>query len=300
MVKKKNKVLLVFVILLSILVLGLIGYICYDKGLILSKSEKKEENKIEEVKETDDWKDISLDDSRFYSIYTTLKGFTYDRSRGAGYKDFNSIELASLAFGTADVNEDDFTIISTNEQTGVIKASFDASIVMKEINEIFNKNIMINYNSIKDLNFYVIRSDYGLIPSENFVTGCGGAIDSYDETSNKLTIDFIEGCGGTSGPSAKITERKIVSAKEKKDTIIVEEKAIYYDVYTSNANEIGYTIYSDNTKNDYLDSITSTEEEVSNITISVDSYMDKASTITHVYKLNPKNNKYYFVQSTIL
>ncbi|MBO5414438.1 MAG: hypothetical protein J6A17_02295 [Bacilli bacterium] len=297
--KKKSKSLLPVVILLTILVLGLVGYICYDKGLILSKTEQKE-SKVEEVKKTETWKDIELDDSRFYSLYTTLKGFTYDRSRGAGYKDFNSMELAYLAFGTAEVSKDDFTIISVDNYNGVTKASFDANIVMKEIKEIFNEDsIEIDYNSIKELYFLGISRDYGLKFSDNYVSGCGFAVDSYDKSSNKLVVNFnTSGCGGTSGPSAKINERKIISAKEKDDTIIVKEKAIYYQM-NGYDNNIVYNIYGDNTKDDYLGDVKTTEEEVSNVIISVDSYIDKASTITHTYKLNPKTNKYYFVSSTI-
>ena len=173
-------------------------------------------------------------------------------------------------------------------------------LIKDQIKEIFNKDVTIDYNRIKEINFYSISTNYGLKVSDNYVNGCGFTIDSYDKTSNKLTVDFIDGCGGTSGPSAIITPRKIISAKEKDDTIIVKEKAIYYDVnYYDDGNKVNYIIYGDNSKESYLADVNSTTDDIGNVTISVDSYLDQASIITHVYKLNPKTNKYYFVQSTI-
>lgn len=303
--KSKNNVLVIVISLLLIVIVGLVGYICYDKEIIFSKGKNEEvkETNVEKENVKGDWKDISLNDSRFYSLYENLKGFTYDRSRGAGYEDFNRIELASLAYGTAQVNKDDFTVISTDEKTGGIKATFNPDIVKDQIKEIFNKDVTIDYDRIKEINFYSISTNYGLKVSDNYVKGCGFTIDSYDKTSNKLTVDFIDGCGGTSGPSAVITPRKIISAKEKDDTIVVKEKAIYYDVnYYDDANHVSmvtYNIYGDSTKNNYLADVNSTTDDIGNVTISVDSYLDQASIITHVYKLNPKTNKYYFVQSTI-
>ena len=93
-------------------------------------------------------------------------------------------------------------------------------------------------------------------------------------------------------------KRKIVSAKEKDDTIIVLEKAKYYEINSSDDSTV-YNIYGDNTKKDYLGEVKTTKNQVSNVTISVDSYLDKASTITYTYKLNPETNKYYFVSSVI-
>ena len=300
--KKKNKGLMPIVIALVILILGLIGYIYYDdKVTILSSSEEKESKTEKEVTEGGNWKDIALDDSKFYSLYTTLKGFTYDRSRGAGYKDFNRIELAALAYGTAEVSKDDFTIISTNTEDGSTKASFNPNVVTKNVKEIFNNDdISIDYNRIKSIDFYNISAQYELTNSniDKYISSCGFNIDSYDETTNKLTVDFYQGCGGTTGPSAKITERKIISAKEKDDTIVVVEKAIYYEM-TSYDNNVRYNIYGDNTKQDFLGDVSSSQDQISNVAINVDSYLDKASTITHTYKLNADNNKYYFVSSVI-
>ena len=105
--KSKNNVLVIVISLLLIVIVGLVGYICYDREIIFSKgkSEEVKETNVEKENVKGDWKDISLNDSRFYSLYENLKGFTYDRSRGAGYEDFNRTELASLAYGTAQVNK---------------------------------------------------------------------------------------------------------------------------------------------------------------------------------------------------
>ena len=49
----------------------------------------------------------------------------------------------------------------------------------------------------------------------------------------------------------------------------------------------------------YIDSKTYHRDKDSGKVLSVDSYLDKAATITHIYKLNKTTGKYNFVKSTI-
>ena len=128
---------------------------------------------------------------------------------------------------------------------------------------------------------------------------CGFHIDSYDKNTNKFEIKIVNGCGGTTGPSAKTIERKIISAKTNGDTIEVVEKAIYIDapaVYDDNFN---YIVYTDPTKIKYIEYLNFNKNEVVNKEINVNTYINEASTITHTFKLNKETNKYYFEKSII-
>jgi hypothetical protein len=302
----KEKSLIILLVVAFIIILGLVLYICYDKGIMLSKGEETKSNNTVSEKD-ENFEDIDLNDSRFYSLYTTLKGFTYRKSRAAGVDDFSNQELAKLAFGTADVKKSDFTELSDENENGFIRKSFSSDIVTPNINKIFNTNVSIDYSKLKRIPLITILAnpnyEYELSVSENYGT-CFFDIESYDEKTKQIVAKFDNiGCGGTSGPGANITERKIVSAKKSNDTIIVEEKVIYVDniIYEDSNGAViyDYYVYSDNEETNLLDSFTYSQDTVSDENITVESYLDKAATITHTYKLNTKTNEYYFVSSVI-
>lgn len=50
----------------------------------------------------------------------------------------------------------------------------------------------------------------------------------------------------------------------------------------------------------YIDRVSYTEKEVTIKSINIDSYIDKASTIVHTFKLDKSTNNYYFEKSIIL
>ena len=298
--KRKGKSLVILVILLVVVILELVGYICYDKGIILSTSENKvNENQSFDEKTDSNWEEISLNDSSFYQIYDELKNFTYDSSRGAGIEDFNNQELFMIAFSTADYDNDAFTQTSV-DSFGNLKGKIDLNKVHINLKRIFGKDYSLDYSKLigyaaySSINMYNLKLDEYVL--ENF--SCGFDVDSYNKNLNSLDITLVNGCGGTSGPSAKINARKIISAKKKDDIIVVEEKAIYYDSYYSE-NNVSYNIYADNTKQHYLGELSDSYDTIDTKEINVDSYLDKASTITHTFKLNKKTNKYYFVSSVI-
>ena len=58
--KKKNTGLIITLIILILIILGLVGYICYDKGLIFQKVETKEEKKDNKKQEKTDKEEISV------------------------------------------------------------------------------------------------------------------------------------------------------------------------------------------------------------------------------------------------
>lgn len=139
-------------------------------------------------------------------------------------------------------------------------------------------------------------------------------IESYDASSKMIVADFSTGCGGAFvGPWPNGVESKIVSAKKNQNTIKVEEKIIYWkvDSTSNNTEKESYFIYSDDDQKNIIDQVEFNTNELefhdkklslclfACPPIDINSYLNKASTITHIYKLNPETNQYYFVKSTI-
>lgn len=301
---KKNKGTIIIIVLLSIIILGLTTYICIDKGVIFKNNQKElteEKTKTESEESTEKWENIALDDSRFIDLYNILKKYTYESSRGAGADDFNNQELSMLAFATADYSNVTFTETS-KDQNGNITGTLDFSKSDISLKNIFGKKTEIDFSKTKEYNGWTANSVYNL-PRNNSLEKlnitCGFHIDSYDKNTNKFEIKIVNGCGGTTGPSAKTIERKIISAKTNGDTIEVVEKAIYIDapaVYDDNFN---YIVYTDPTKIKYIEYLNFNKNEVVNKEINVNTYINEASTITHTFKLNKETNKYYFEKSII-
>ena len=299
---KKNKGTIIIIVLLSIIILGLTTYICIDKGVIFKNNQKElTEEKTESEESTEKWENIALDDSRFIDLYNILKKYTYESSRGAGADDFNNQELSMLAFATADYSNVTFTETS-KDQNGNITGTLDFSKSDISLKNIFGKKTEIDFSKTKEYNGWTANSVYNL-PRNNSLEKlnitCGFHIDSYDKNTNKFEIKIVNGCGGTTGPSAKTIERKIISAKTNGDTIEVVEKAIYIDapaVYDDNFN---YIVYTDPTKIKYIEYLNFNQNEVVNKEINVNTYINEASTITHTFKLNKETNKYYFEKSII-
>lgn len=100
-------------------------------------------------------------------------------------------------------------------------------------------------------------------------------------------------------PISKNNRKKNYICKKNEDTIEVTEKAIYIGNSFFN-HKITYEIYSDPVMINYIDRVSYTEKEVTIKSINIDSYIDKASTIVHTFKLDKSTNNYYFEKSIIL
>ena len=296
---KKGKGSVVTIILLILIILGLVAYIAYDKGLILKdKTETKENNAInEDNTNTRATKDIALDDSKFIDIYNKLSKYTYKMNRENGYDSFLDKELATI--GLKQFKESDFTETEEKDQGQQSYYTFNSSTLIKYLKDYFGSEVKVNNEKL--VGHYVATN-------VNF-NGSGMRIISYDG-KDTFKVSF-SGIGGTSGPQPRINERKLISAKEIGDKIVVEEKAIYIDTnYDYSNNKINYTIYGEPEStigirydDHYRISIDyktfNNDEGLNNQSINIDNYLDKASTITHIYKLNKETNKYYFVSSSI-
>ena len=137
---KKNKQT---IIIMSLIVLILIVFIAYDKIL---NNKYKNAGIIVDITQIDnsDWKDISLNDIRFYDTYKTLKYYTYIASRGAGVNDFTDYELADIGFST--VSKEHVFVEekaeSNNDVYGMIKLKKN----YYNLENMFNEKVKIDFS----------------------------------------------------------------------------------------------------------------------------------------------------------
>lgn len=294
-IKKSSKVLIILVVILFVIILGMGVYIAYDKKIIFSGNEVLDKNTIKtNNSDNGDFKDIDLNSSDFINLYNKLEYYTYMKDRTHGYYDFLDSEKTTIGFYNSDIKSSDFTRADNGAATDVITYNVKADVLSNSLKNIFGDDINFNYE-LAIGNFFNLKKE--VYETIGMVNTCGGEISSYDLNSNTYYINMNNGCGGSTGPSAKLITRRIISAQKSNDTIIVKEKSIYFEA-EFNDNNIIYKIYSDKDHKNLIDTLSYSEDTVYNETINVDNYSE-TSTITHTYKLNKTTNQYYFASSEI-
>ncbi len=106
-------------------------------------------------------------------------------------------------------------------------------------------------------------------------------------------------------PSLQESYAKIVEVTAKNDQLILVEKVIFTDVFERLAENIdverdtfSYAIYADYHHTVLLDEIADANADNHYQDISIDSYLDRASTVTYIFQKN-ENGSYRFVSSSI-
>ena len=295
--EKKSGASAAAIIILVVIIIGFMVYIAYDKGYIFKSKQTKEkstpvetnkkENKENKTVEptSGEAKEIDLDDSRFIGIYKKLQKYTYSMNRENGYKSFSDKDLATIAIKS--FKEADFEKTSEKDN-GSTYYKFKGDTIVKHLKNYFKSDVTINKEKLSDL-FVATNVNFD---------GSGMQIKSYDKDKDEYKVIF-GGIGGTTGPSPKITARKIISATKQEDgSIKVVEKAIYYTSTIFN-DDMYFNIYSDPSNNYNIDGKHFKVSNVTNEKIDVNDYSDKASTITHIFKLDKETGDYYFDSSVI-
>ena len=143
-----------------------------------------------------------------------------------------------------------------NEQNEFIE-SISKDIVEEYVYKIFGDNI-----SFKHDNVYVLSGGHG----------------GFDYNENLQQYEFLHGCGGNMNEKFY---RKITSAIEEDDKIIILEKSLY--VYYDFDSEISHiTIYNNITDKKIIKIYDIKPGE--SMGINIDDYLDEASTYQYVFK----------------
>ena len=252
---KKSKKGLVLGIIAVLIILGLVGYICYDKGLIFKSNKEvvKKEKKIvekeitnKELKEdldkkiaylntNDSWNTKPLDNPVTFSAYN----FRNNIFKGINKQDKHLIALESFSIGSdyKKVTQDIKSKLTIEEETKNILDNGDhyieESLVQKRYKELFGE----------ETDFSKYNSSFGKCPM------------FYYDSTNKLFIR-LDRCGGTSAGIVGIYKNKYT---KKGDNAYVytnyyyiapqgtgDKFAVYKDAVTNIKEETTTEKYSDN------------------------------------------------------
>ncbi len=271
----KKKFSGVFIMIVGILI------ICVGVGMYFSHSNDSSRKKGEEKEKGEK---IEVDDARFISLYNGLKDFCYAVVR-IDNKSFSKAEYLSLV--GKDITDSD--IVRTDEAVdGDFYYTLSGSKVLSILQKYFGSSFTIDKNSLVGLTG---SSNIGLNGRKNDIN-----VISYDSGTDNYKIALVAALEEEAG--AKINEQMITSAVLKKNSIIVEAKAIYIDS-TDFGEEVEYNIYADTSKNDLLDTKKYAHKDLASKTISVEKYKDKATTIMYQFDLDKASNSYYFANSML-
>ncbi|MBQ3468609.1 MAG: hypothetical protein IJH18_00910 [Bacilli bacterium] len=259
--KKKNKLVGPFIIVL-LLLLGCIGFILYDKGIILKQKEepktekkevKKEEKKEEkeEVLETTDKLLAELDKK-----YGTAGGCFLSKNDifTGEKKDVNE------SFS----NEKAFSMVFLDENPD---GSISGEKVKEKIKEVFGKNYKFEH----------LKPDY---------SDCSGL--KYDKTTDTYKQTGQRGCGGTCVYHDYI---KIVKAIKKGNTLEVYRRVLFYDNTKSNSEGEYYSDYKYNNK-----VVTVNVNTNPNFYAELEQNISKGDLYKTVYKLEDDNYVYDYTE----
>jgi len=222
----------------------------------------------------------------YEKLFVDLAEYTYIKSRSNGYKDFSDKEI--MLIGLNGLNCTSFSLADEKNEYGRLYYLFKGEEFDKSLKKTFGSNIsfdkekLVGYKNVLD--FSVLNGSYI-------------NIDSYDKNTDTFKALF-GGIGGTGPPQAKVIERKKYSVTENNGEVTIVEKAFYYD-YSHESSGVSYKIYSDPEKKNLIDDVFIDHAVINDTTITVDSYLDKAATITHKFRLDSNTGNYYFVNSII-
>ena len=314
--KNKNKLLIIIIVLLSILILLLGSYIVYDKFISKDVPANNEELNKSDDTNMDDKKDdvieeiLELNDPTVQLLYSYINPYgkpnaNYDdyflKNKDLTVESFENdkkFAYASFLLNFDEIEYPNHTYYDIPYETydKAIKKFFGEDIVYSkdsQTNEDFRftvKDFQYNSNSFKIMSF------------------------KYDQATNKY-----HGYLGSFGDRLPILLKyyyKLVSASKSEDLLILKEKFIVTDrIDNPNIDTVNYftypeyNIYSDYNKENLigyekitLDSSNSTHNEFLEDgypnKFNMDSYLEKAGTVTYTFKLG-SDNEYHFVSSHI-
>lgn len=259
--KKKGKGPVITIILLVIMILGLVCYICYDKGMIFSKKAEKETKTEEKTTTKEKEENVTFSDSELEKYVNYISPASYGPSEllyNIDTVDAKSLSVSDKIKYIAGQVYSKHT--STSDYSYDIISEADVKSILEEI---------YGPNTYEKTTFNLGCGDYTLNENDkNYYskTGCGGTtatytsnvITGYKATKSKLEITttyaFLDG------------ETKAIYKDYNKtlslDTYtgsMTEDSQVYLDNYVKNnkdkLNTLVYTFESTNGRNYYFTSL---------------------------------------------
>lgn len=255
--KKKGNGTIIVIILLIITILGLVFYICYDKGILFNN--KKETTSGTDEKENNN--QIKIED----------ENVTFSNSELEKYVNYISPTPSALLFDTDTVNSKSLSASDKIKYIGTLVFS-------KHTSSSDYQYSIISENDVKN----AVEEVYGPNSYEKttFNIGCG----DYTLDENDKNYYSKSGCG--SAISTRVSN-VIIDYKATKSKLEITTAYAFFDITTKK-------IYKDYNRSISLDDYTdnSTDSYLKNY---VESNKDKLSTIVYTFESSDGKN-YYFAK----
>lgn len=260
--KKSNKGFIVAIVILSLLLVGSVGYITYDKFLSKTNDKENSENKIEIKKEETESKEEILD------IYSDQIQTLYDNI----HIEDCGLEVRSF-YEQNQVSLDSFKSIASSlslrklrEKNGTLTSSG-----YRELNKFTYDEINNIAKEIFGKNFNLEEKDYGGCPVYN-----------YDITTKTYTKPEGLGCGcGTTGPENPYYN--MYKATKLGDEIHIYESVAYSKAINDDNGNYSYSKY-------YKDSARTIElSDCYEYNLLSKTCVDQSSKYEYIYTLEDDN-----------
>ena len=275
--KKKSKApIIILVVVLIIIILGLAGYICYDKGLFSKKEVKtspKQEEKVDKAEEID----VNSDEVK--NLFTSIRTFEE--------KTYTNKELSNTTISSEDkityaIGEE--LLQGKNIESSKEKASLDDNMTKS----------FIKWGTVKDR----VKLLFGSNTSIEKVTklnvnqagaGCFNVEYAYCEEKNENECKYtLDPFGCDVGWRFDRYETRDIKAIKKSESIVVTRQVLHLAECNPETTEC--KIVRPTQEDKELGKAKGSKPDLSN-------FFDKGDTIEYTFKL--ENGNYYFESSKV-
>ena len=296
--KKSNRGIIALLVILALIVIGLGGYLIYDK--VYTKDRPEEEEKKEETPNTPVKESLDL----YSDLVTKLYGYTTQQPYAMGIscsKGTNTLYFAKNKEVTNATIDDRMKLqvaLSQLQETDVkdtSKTYTDEKYKIYEISEeVINNAVEKTFhkplNNPQQLQNIIVTLPFKLENSETSTSyKTDGTSLSYQESSRTYELKMGGGVGGACGPESLYLYMKLVNAYKLNNQIILES---YFFLVSEDIDTHRFEIYRDYEKTTKLNET----EVIGNF--DEEEYYVKGNKITYTFEQNDQGN-YYFSSSKV-
>ena len=285
--KKKSTGSIVFIVLLILIILGLVGYICYDKGLLTKKEVTKEK--------TSNVEKISFKEARevldtFGINYLSVKDYT----KSGFYFEYLR--------GNLDTKEE-YTCEQITKKSGT-KWTKDESYYQSDDGYICTTKVKYPVYSYEDMNKIYKQVYNKELKKESFTIdglgNCNLEIYYYIKSIDRFVKIYVVG-GCTTSPYEPVDIDLIDDAKIENNILTINAYIDYFEREDLAITKKGFKVYDEKVENElYNEDSDETDEYEMNIQYNTDiirdiilaEYLDKVNKYEITFKVDV--NKYTF------
>ena len=280
-----GKKLSIIIIILSLIVVSVGGYIAYN-AIINKEEQKKESNKEDNINENttnDEALSLSLDDEIVKKLYAYVSYSEAYSNTYSEYYFYKNKELNSNNFGNKEkflyafnlINYDEIEIFESGGNSNVeTKIKIPYSTYGKALKKLFGDNVQYDKNDISGA-FAISKS----IDGHNWIS------IKYDESNNS----YVGSVGWVGGSSCGGINKKLIGVTKVETKIILVEEFLFINCRDQK-------IYADYENKILIGNVS--QELQDNEDEYINKYMYEANLVTYTFELGT-DDEYHFVSSQV-